>query len=251
MGCNQSSAEGTVIDTKSAFIKGEGDGQMALYLDDDKFIRKENQVAEPISHRRPSMEIPLNTDFGVKLNFPDIGFGKLIGSGSYGEVFEGHYKGYHVAVKKIFFEDSEEEEEDILEDFAKEVKICSILRHPRVLRFLGAVNQEPNFCIVTELMSGSVSTLLKMIHKSKNHNLSWRLVFGIALDASRGVEYLHNMTPQIIHRDLKAENLLLDEDFRCKISDFGLSRVFEKEGNDDDMRNTQLGCTGDLPWRKI
>ena len=55
MGCNQSSAEGTVIDTKSAFIKGEGDGQMALYLDDDKFIRKENQVAEPISHRRPSM----------------------------------------------------------------------------------------------------------------------------------------------------------------------------------------------------
>ena len=94
MGCNQSSAEGTVIDTKSAFIKGEGDGQMALYLDDEKFIRKENQVAEPISHRRPSMEIPLNTDFGVKLKFADIGFGKLIGSGSYGEVFEGHYKGY-------------------------------------------------------------------------------------------------------------------------------------------------------------
>ena len=230
MGCNQSSQPDTVIDNKTAFIQGEGDGQMALYLDEEKFQTREGQVAEPISHRRPSMEIPLNTDFGVKLKYGDISFGKTIGSGSYGEVFEGHYKGYHCAVKKIFFEDSEEEEEDILEDFAKEVKICSILRHPRVLRFLGAVNMEPNFCIVTELMSGSVSTLLKMINKSKHHSLSWRLVFGIAMDAARGVEYLHNMTPQIIHRDLKAENLLLDEDFRCKISDFGLSRVFEKKG---------------------
>ena len=79
MGCNQSSAEGTVIDTKSAFIKGEGDGQMALYLDDEKFIRKENQVAEPISHRRPSMEIPLNTDFGVKLSLPILALANLLG----------------------------------------------------------------------------------------------------------------------------------------------------------------------------
>ena len=145
MGYNQSSAEDTVIDTKSAFIRGEGDGQMALYLDDDKFIRKDSQVAEPISHRRPSMENSVEHGLWRKVTVCRHGFGKLIGSGSYGEVFEGHYKGYHVAVKKIFFEDSEEEEEDILEDFAKEVKICSILRHPRVLRFLGAVNQNQTF----------------------------------------------------------------------------------------------------------
>ena len=62
-----------------------------------------------------SIEIPLNTDFGVKLKYDDISFSKTIGSGSYGEVFEGHYS-YHCSEN---FEDSREEE-DILEDFAKE-----------------------------------------------------------------------------------------------------------------------------------
>jgi serine/threonine protein kinase len=231
MGCNQSVKEQTVIDTTNAFVKGEAAGQMALYLDDEKFETKQGKEAEPISHRRPSMEIPLDVDFGMRIKMDDFTWGKCIGSGSYGEVFEAHYQGHHVAVKKIFFEDSEEgDEDDLIEDFAKEVKICSMLRHPRILRFLGAVNLEPNFCIVTELMSGSVSTLLKMIHKSKSHQLSWRLVFQIACDAAEAVEYLHGLTPQIIHRDLKAENLLLDENFRCKLSDFGLSRVFEKKG---------------------
>jgi|UPI00048F588D serine/threonine protein kinase len=230
MGCNQSQETQTVIDTKNAFVQGEANGQMALYLDDQQFIRKEGQEAEPLSHRRPSMDIPDHIDFGMRINMKEIKWGKTIGNGSYGEVSEAHYQGYHVAVKRIYFEDSEEDEDDLIEDFAKEVKICSMLRHPRILRFLGAVNLEPNFCIVTELMSGSVSTLLKMIHKSTSHRLSWRLVFNIAVDAAEAVQYLHNMTPQIIHRDLKAENLLLDADFRCKLSDFGLSRVFEKKG---------------------
>ncbi|KAJ1406594.1 Serine/threonine-protein kinase, active site [Sesbania bispinosa] len=61
-------------------------------------------------------------------------------------------------------------------------------------------------------------------------SLGWKQRLQIALDSAVGLEYLHNgCTPQIVHRDVKTSNILLDEDFRGKISDFGLSRIFSDE----------------------
>ena len=72
-------------------------------------------------------------------------------------------------------------------------------------------------------------TLLKMIHNSGgSHQLSWRLILQIMEDAAEAMTFLHSV--DIIHRDLKAENLLLDEDFRCKLADFGLARTIDKGG---------------------
>ncbi len=68
---------------------------------------------------------------------------------------------------------------------------------------------------------------------SKRVNVTWSLVHTIAVDAAEACHYLHTLNPQILHRDLKAENLLLDEHFRCKLTDFGLSRSFS--GDDGTM----------------
>jgi serine/threonine protein kinase len=121
------------------------------------------------------------------------------------------------------------ERAEILEDFAKEVKILSLLSHPRIIRFLGAIQRSPNYCLLTELLSGSVSSLLKLVDRKKAR-VTWNIVLTIAKDAADACNYLHTLEPQILHRDLKAENLLIDEHFRCKLSDFGLSRAFDTGG---------------------
>ena len=80
--------------------------------------------------------------------------------------------------------------------------------------------------LLFELMQGSVGSLLELVHKNKV-NVTWRMCMKIARDSARAVAYLHNLTPKILHRDLKSENLLLDNSFNCKLTDFGLSRAYE------------------------
>ena len=79
---------------------------------------------------------------------------------------------------------------------------------------------------LAELLEGSVADLFKLVNKSRIR-VNWHIICQIALDAAEAVLYLHNFRPQILHRDLKSENLLLDANFRCKLSDFGLSRQFD------------------------
>ena len=110
-----------------------------------------------------------------------------------------------------------------------EVAILSILRHPRIIHFLGAVQEDPRYCIITELLAGSVANLMRLFRR-KEARVTWGILMQIAEDATEATMYLHNLEPQILHRDLKAENLLIDEDFRCKLTDFGLSRTFTKSG---------------------
>jgi serine/threonine protein kinase len=81
----------------------------------------------------------------------------------------------------------------------------------------------------------------------KEVKITWKLVLRMAADCAEAVAYLHSLTPCILHRDLKAENLLVGEEFRCKLTDFGLSRTFEIDsaGTMTVVRDCihSIGCT--------
>ncbi|KAK4530831.1 hypothetical protein CCYA_CCYA05G1688 [Cyanidiococcus yangmingshanensis] len=111
-----------------------------------------------------------------------------------------------------------------LVSFVREVELLSQLRHPNVLLYMGATAdpQQP-LCIISELFpGGSVHDLLFKRRK----RLSKRQKFRIAVSVARGMLYLHSSRPQILHRDLKSSNVLIDESInRIAICDFGLSAL--------------------------
>ncbi|XP_077236064.1 putative serine/threonine-protein kinase SIS8 [Tasmannia lanceolata] len=154
-----------------------------------------------------------------EIPWEEITRGERIGMGSYGEVYRGDWHGTEVAVKKFLDQGISG---DALEEFRKEVWIMKRLRHPNVVLFMGAVTRAPNLSIVTEFLPRG--SLYRLIHRP-NNQLDERRRLRMALDVARGMNYLHNCTPVIVHRDLKSPNLLVDKNWVVKVCDFGLSRI--------------------------
>ncbi|KAK4844808.1 hypothetical protein QYF36_024655 [Acer negundo] len=154
-----------------------------------------------------------------EIPWEEITLGERIGLGSYGEVYRGDWHGTEVAVKRFLDQGISGES---LEEFKSEVRIMRRLRHPNVVLFMGAVTRAPNLSIITEFLPRG--SLYRLIHRP-NNQLDERKRLRMALDAARGMNYLHNCTPVIVHRDLKSPNLLVDKNWVVKVCDFGLSRM--------------------------
>lgn len=154
-----------------------------------------------------------------EIPFEDITLGERIGLGSYGEVYHGDWHGTEVAVKRFLDQNFLGES---LDEFRSEVRIMKRLRHPNVVLFMGAITRPPNLSIVTEFLPRG--SLYRLLHRP-NNQLDERRRLRMALDAARGMNYLHNCTPVIVHRDLKSPNLLVDKNWVVKVCDFGLSRM--------------------------
>ena len=146
---------------------------------------------------------------------------KLLGRGGWGSVFEGKYCGCSVAVKQIH--------ELILSPhnrtlFEREMDIASRCRHPCLLQFIGATNDEGNPLFVTELMESSLRALLEQ------RALAATEVSTISLDVARALNYLHQKNPPIIHRDISSANVLLwrqGDQWRGKLSDYGAANFMQ------------------------
>ena len=140
---------------------------------------------------------------------------KLLGRGGWGNVVEGKYCGCSVAVKQIH--------ELILSPhnrtlFEREMDVASRCRHPCLLQFVGATNEEGSPLFVTELMESSLRALLEQRHPAETE------VSTISLDVARALNYLHQKKPPIIHRDISSANVLLwrqGDKWRGKVSDYG------------------------------
>ncbi|MBA0581117.1 hypothetical protein Gorai_023304 [Gossypium raimondii] len=133
----------------------------------------------------------------------NLKFENKVASGSYGDLYKGTYCSQEVAIKVL---KPERLNTDLQKEFAQEVFIMRKVRHKNVVQFLGACTQPPNLCIITEFMSGG--SVYDYLHKQKG---VFRLpsLLKVAIDVSKGMNYLHQNN--IIHRDLKAANLLMDE----------------------------------------
>ncbi|XP_048329349.2 probable serine/threonine-protein kinase SIS8 isoform X1 [Ziziphus jujuba] len=178
--------------------------------------------AERISDRSTGStksDVAIDDVADCEIPWEDITLGERIGLGSYGEVYRGDWHGTEVAVKRFLDQDISGES---LEEFRSEVWIMKRVRHPNVVLFMGAVTRAPNLSIVTEFLPRG--SLYRLLHRP-NNQLDERRRLRMALDAARGMNYLHNCTPVIVHRDLKSPNLLVDRNWVVKVCDFGLSRM--------------------------
>ncbi|ETV95675.1 TKL protein kinase, variant [Aphanomyces invadans] len=105
-----------------------------------------------------------------------------------------------------------------------ELLVMSKLVHPNVVEFIGACIEPPNLCFVMELCSMS---LYDQLHGT-NEPISVSALVKMATSIASAMQYLHSLTPAIVHRDLKSQNVLLDATGTVKLCDFGL--VCTKEG---------------------
>ncbi|KAI3471757.1 hypothetical protein Pfo_028410 [Paulownia fortunei] len=115
----------------------------------------------------------------------------------------------------------------VLDEFRSEIAVLSKVRHRHLVSLLGYAIEGNERILVYEYMSqGALSKHLFYWKKLQLEPLSWKRRLNIALDVARGMEYLHTLAHQsFIHRDLKSSNILLGDDFRAKVSDFGLVKL--------------------------
>ncbi|EFA82228.1 ankyrin repeat-containing protein [Heterostelium album PN500] len=179
------------------------------------------------------------TDINI-ISDGEIEYTEKLGAGSSGKVYKGLYKGKEVAIKvlKSMTEDKE------IQEFKKEFQIMSAIRSKHVVHFYGAV-LEPKPCMVMENCSNG-----SLYHVMNNEKLDirWEKTFRFALETARGLDCLHSWNPQIVHRDLKSLNLLVNDKWEIKVCDFGLSR-FNTGSNMETlakMRGTMAYCAPEI-----
>ncbi|GLT49769.1 hypothetical protein SLA2020_233030 [Shorea laevis] len=155
------------------------------------------------------------------------GFSKsnVVGHGGFGLVYRGVLNdGTKVAIK--FMDQAGKQGE---EEFKMEVDLLSRLHSPYLLDLIGYCSDNNHKLLVYEFMAnGGLQEHLYPVRVSitVNVKLDWETRLRIALEAAKGLEYLHeHVNPPVIHRDFKSSNILLDKDFHAKVSDFGLAKL--------------------------
>ncbi|GAB4831069.1 hypothetical protein Ancab_040226 [Ancistrocladus abbreviatus] len=146
-----------------------------------------------------------------------------LGQGGFGPVYKGRLEdGQEIAVKRLSKSSGQG-----LEEFMNEVGVISKLQHRNLVRLLGCcIDGEEKMLVYEYMPNKSLDAIL--FDPSKKQLLHWNKRFGIIEGICRGLLYLHRDSRlKIIHRDLKASNILLDEDLNPKISDFGMARIFQ------------------------
>jgi len=155
-------------------------------------------------------------DFEYNIPYDELVIENEIGHGGFGVVYHASYFGTSVAVKQIPTPTSPEEKLFL----KREVAILKGVRHPNCVQFIGLTNdQRGNTNIVTEYVSGGN---LRSALKDKARILPWYYRISVCNDIASAMAYLHSKN--ILFRDLKSKNILLEESGKAKICDFGLAR---------------------------
>jgi len=173
-----------------------------------------------------------------RIPYSSLYFTRVLSKGAFGEVWLAQLENRQVAVKRILNEKKNDEKE--IECFGAEIKLMASFSHPKIVEFVGVSwSSMQDVCAVTEYMAkGDLYGFLKR----RQGQLNWRdhKVF-LAEDVADALGYLHGLSPKVIHRDLKSKNILLDDAFRAKLSDFGISR-------ERSVEDTMTAGVGTIYW---
>lgn len=148
-----------------------------------------------------------------------------LGQGGFGTVYKGVlHDGREIAVKRLFFNNRHR-----AADFYNEVNMISSVEHKNLVRLLGCSCSGPESLLIYEFMPNK-SLDRFIFDTNRGKVLNWEKRYEIIVGTAEGLVYLHeNSKIRIIHRDIKASNILLDSRLRAKIADFGLARSFQED----------------------
>ncbi|XP_019058593.1 PREDICTED: lysM domain receptor-like kinase 3 [Tarenaya hassleriana] len=230
---------------KSGFFCGSGRYMCCRSAD----IRQTN--GEPTSHQITvstalahdifDVDKPVVFTYGEILAATDeFSDSNLLGHGNYGSVYFGILRDQEVAVKRMTATKTKE--------FGAEMKVLCKVHHSNLVELIGyAATNDELFVVYEYVQKGILKSHLHDPQSKGNTPLSWIMRVQIALDAARGLEYIHEHTKtHYVHRDIKTSNILLDESFRAKISDFGLAKLLDKPGEGETTVTKVVGTYGYL-----
>ncbi|KAF5757330.1 putative protein kinase RLK-Pelle-DLSV family [Helianthus annuus] len=164
-----------------------------------------------------------------------------LGEGGFGVVYKGLLSdGTIIAVKQLSSKSKQGARE-----FVNEIGMMSAIRHPNLVRLYGCCVEENQMSLIYEYMENNcLSRALLGTDKVLKAKLTWNVRLSICIGIARGLAYLHEESHmRIIHRDVKASNVLLDENFNAKISDFGLAKL-----NDDANTHINTRVVGTMGY---
>lgn len=156
----------------------------------------------------------------------------LLGAGGFGQVYKGLLPGskMEIAVKKISHESRQG-----MREFVSEIVSMGRLRHRNLVQLLGYCRRQGELLLVYDFMPNG--SLDKFLFDTTKPSLNWTQRFQVIKGVASGLLYLHEEWEQVvIHRDIKASNILLDSEFNARLSDFGLARLYDHGSNPQTTR---------------
>ncbi|KAL3517847.1 hypothetical protein ACH5RR_020436 [Cinchona calisaya] len=208
------------------WAKGSGNGKISLKGNADA-------ISSGLSSQIGTESCDFHVSDGVSVAIPiqvlqegtnHFSEGNILGEGGFGIVYKGQFQdGTPIAVKRM--ESSFINKKGIAE-FRAEIEVLSKVRHRNLVALHGfCVNGNERLLVYEYMPQGTLGQHLFSWQERGTPPLTWNQRVSIALDVARGIEYLHGLAQQsFIHRDLKPSNILLGDDMKAKVSDFGLVR---------------------------